>query len=236
MKNKTITRAKKILVSVVTTRGADWKKAISEINNLGLKEVALFLTCLDREKRKEIYALVKESSVRRIPLVHIRNDVTPEELDYFIESYNTEIFCTHSEKEFPFNYDYSKYKNLIVIENVYHSFDENELKNFGGICLDISHLENDRLLNEKRFTDNVKVLEKYPILGNHISAVKKFTYIDRKGETRYSNHDLENLSELDYLKKYPQNYFSPVIAIELENTIKEQLRARDYIEKILSRG
>jgi hypothetical protein len=36
---------------------------------------------------------------------------------------------------------------------------------------------------------------------------------------------------MDYLKKYPKRYFSQFIAIELGNTIKQQLKVRDYIMK-----
>jgi len=44
---------------------------------------------------------------------------------------------------------------------------------------------------------------------------------------------LEDFSELDYLRKYPKDYFSSLIALELENTIKEQLKAKEYILDIL---
>ena len=55
----------------------------------------------------------------------------------------------------------------------------------------------------------------------------------QKGRVNYASHYLEDLSELDYLKKYPANYFSDFIAIELENSIKEQLEVKDYIIDLL---
>jgi len=224
---------KKIFASITTTRGSDWRARIKEINELGLKEIALFPTCLSPEERKEMYQLLEKSTIESVPLLHLRNDMPLEELDYFVKNYKTQVLCTHTQSEHPLIYDCSKYKNIISLENVYHTFDEKELKNFGGICLDLSHLENDGILHKERFEDTIKILKKYPILCNHISAIKKFTFIDKTGEIRYDFHYLKDLSELDYLKKYPLNYFSPFIAIELENSIKEQLKVKDYLMKLL---
>jgi hypothetical protein len=41
------------------------------------------------------------------------------------------------------------------------------------------------------------------------------------------------LADFDYLKNYPRKYFPPIIALELENSLKEQLQAKEYIEKIM---
>ena len=67
-------------------------------------------------------------------------------------------------------------------------------------------------------------------------VLKKETHLNvSKKITRYDSHNFENLSEFDYLKKYPKNYFSNLIALELENSIKEQLVAKEYIIDILSK-
>jgi len=225
----------KILPSIATTKGSDWEEKIKEINKLGLKEIALLPTFLGKKERRKLYRLLEESSVASIPLVHIRNDIDANELDYLIERYKTQVFNTHMQIEFPFNKEWSKYSKKIMIENVFHPFDEDELKRRGGICLDISHLENDRLLHKEIFEHNIKILEKYPIVCNHISAVnEEITHIDEKGGLRYDRHQLWDISELDYLKNYPKNYFSSIIAIELENNIEDQLRAKDYILNLLS--
>ena len=44
-----------------------------------------------------------------------------------------------------------------------------------------------------------------------------------------------DLSELDYVKKYVK-YLSPICAIELENSFKQQLEAKKYIENIIRLG
>lgn len=226
----------KIIPAITTTRGSDWRAKIKEADELGLTEIALFPTVLGKEKREELYRLLGRSNIKSIPFVHLRSDMEFGELDYFTENYGTKAFCIHTEREFPFSYDYSKskYNNSIFIENVYFSFDEAELKRFGGICLDISHLENDRRLNREIFDSNAGILSRCAIGCNHISAVSESTYIDETGRKRCSPHRLSNFSELDYLKNYPLEYFSPYIAIELEDSLKRQTEARDYIAGLIS--
>jgi len=230
---------KKILLKdrifpTITTISKNWREKIKEVGKLGLEEVCFFPTCLKEKERKITYRLLKKINIKRIPVVHLREDMKAEELDYLIENYQTRAFVRHSQLEYPLIYNYSKYRNIIYIENVFHLFKEKELEHFGGICLDFAHLENDRLSNKRRFGSILKTIEKYPIGVNHISAIKKVAHQDVfKKIPRYDSHRFENLSEFDYLKKYPKNYFSNLIAIELENSIKDQLLAKDYIANIL---
>ena len=225
---------KKVLVSITTTRNSDWRKKIREISAFGLKEVALFLTCLKKKERKELYKILEDSPVKNIPLVHIRGDMMPEELDYLIKKFKTRAFNIHPYAEYPYGRDYQKYKKMIFIENVYIPLDEKEIKKFGGICLDFAHLENDKILQPEKFKNNVRIIERYPIGCNHISCFVKKFHKDEAGYLRYDRHFLRKLSQLDYLKKYPKKYFSSIVAIELENTIEKQLKIRDYlINKII---
>ena len=74
----------------------------------------------------------------------------------------------------------------------------------------------------KMFKQTLKMIKKYPIGCNHISAIKKKSHFNKNSATfRYDNHHLADLSDLDYLKRYPLNYFFDFIAIELENSIEE---------------
>lgn len=222
---------RKIFPTITTTSQSsdfNWRTKIKEINKLGLQEVALFLTCLKEKERKELYQCLKKSTVKSIPFIHLRSDMKLHELDYFVGNYATKVFNIHTRTEYPLVYDYSKYKDIIYIENTHYIFETKELEDYGGICLDFSHMENDRLLNKERFERNIEIMEKYPIGCNHISSIQKQTHIDN-GENRYDSHYLNKLSDLDYLKNYPLRYFSRFIAIELENSIEEQLLAKNYI-------
>jgi len=224
---------RKILVSITTITGSSWEEKIKEIEELGLKEAALFPTCLGKEERWEMYALLKKSGIENIPFVHIRNDMSPQELDYLIDKFKVKVFNVHSGSEYPFIHDYSKHNKMIFIENIYTPLDEKEIERFGGVCLDVAHLENDRIHDPEKFKHNLEILERYPIGCNHLSCFQKTSHKDENGFTRLDSHSLTDISEMDYLKKYPKKYFSDIVAIELENSIKEQLRVKDYlIEKI----
>ncbi|OQX00579.1 hypothetical protein BWK69_01150 [Candidatus Parcubacteria bacterium A4] len=220
----------KIIPTITTTSGSDWRKKVEEVKNIGLEEVCLFPTCLDKKERQEVYQLLGKSKIKRIPFVHIRNDMDLKELDFLVEKFNVQVFNIHSQSEYPIIYDYSKYKEIIFVENVLKPLNEEEVRKFRGICMDISHLENDRILNRERFECNVAMLEKYTIGCNHISCITEDIRIDEVERCpRRDSHFLKNFSDLDYLKKYSLRYFSPFIALELENSIEEQLKAKDYI-------
>ena len=226
-------KSRKILPTITTISDNLWREKIEEIKKLKLKEVFVFLTALEEKERKEFYKLLQDTEIEKIPFVHVRSDMKLEELDYLVENYKTEIFNIHTEKQYPFVYDCSKYKNIIAIENkTALRLDGEEIKNYAGICLDFTHLEKIRLLDKKAYEHDISVLEKYPIRCNHISAIKKHFSLE-KGRKNYHSHYLKDLSELDYLKKYPLNYFSEFIAIELENSITEQLKIRDYVSDLL---
>jgi len=224
---------RKILVSITTTRGSDWRGKIKEIQKFGLKEIALFPTCFKKEKRKELYGLLEKANIRNVPFVHIRNDMTPAELDFLIEKFKTKKFNIHTDKEYPFIHDYSqKHRKMIFIENVYEPFDEKEIRRFGGICLDMAHLEDDSLLHPGKFAHNVEILERNEIGCNHLSCVQKVLRRDFEDVSwRYDSHVLRKLLQMDYLKRYPKKYFSDMVAIELENSIETQLKVRNYLIK-----
>lgn len=229
----------KILPSITTI--FDWREKVKEVKELRLKEVNLFLTCVNSKERAELYELLKKTKVEKIPFVHIRSDMTKDELDYLIKNYHTQAFNIHTKREFPYPHDYKQYRGMIYIENVYESLDEDEIKEFAGVCLDLAHLEDDRLFNPRFYERNVEIIEKYGCGCNHIAPVKNSSFLSKGevsvGEKKYPKnkhpHFLEDLSELDYLKRYPARYFGKFVALEMENSIKEQLEARDYISKLL---
>lgn len=227
----------KFLLSITTTNGSNWREKIREATSMRIEEVALFPTVLNSEERKSLYALIADSSIKRIPFVHLRSDMGIKELDFFIEKYDTRIFNTHSEKQFPINREWiNKYREFICIENTHDCpLDGNEIKKYGGICLDLSHLENSRLTDMERYNKEVEVLNKFPVKCNHISAIKKdISFVNsKKRELEYDSHHLDDLTELDYLRKYPLKYFSNFCAIELENNFSEQMEAMQYINKFM---
>jgi len=230
----------KLLPTITTISGSKWKDKIGEINRLGLEEVAFFPTCLDPAKRKEAYGMLERSSVKNIPYVHLRGDIDTVEMEYLTKRFKTQVFNVHTNREYPFVYDYSRYAQMIYVENIYYPLDEEEIREFAGICVDFSHLENDRILYKEKYLHNIDLMEKYKIGCNHLSAIKKETSSDDGSKydrlsIRYDSHEYAELSNFDYLKNYPRKYFSDFVAIELENSIEEQLIAKEYLEKLINK-
>ncbi|HRY36931.1 MAG TPA: hypothetical protein P5230_03600 [Candidatus Magasanikbacteria bacterium] len=223
---------KHILPTITTTFGSNWKEKIKEIDKLGLKEIALFPTCLKREEREELYKMLKQTGLKEIPFVHLRNDIEEAEIEWLRQNYNTKVFNTHSERLYPLKSSWDTYKKeFIFLENTHLGFPEDELNEYAGICIDFSHLENDRLLFPDRYEQSIRMIKNHKIGCAHLSAIKKEQRrdIEKPEEMRYDFHTLENLSEMDYLKNYPKDFFPEYMAIELENSLEEQLEIKNYI-------
>jgi len=235
--------AKKILLGLTTiSEGAEWKNKVKEIDELGLKEIAIFPTCLNLERRKELYQLLEKTKLESIPHAHIRvEDMENWELDFLIERYKTQVFNTHLSKDIDgFIKRNGKYRDKIYIENgveLEDSFEE-MAKNCGGICLDISHWESHGIRDRNKGYEKLSgLLGRYKIGVNHLSAIKPEkvnVHNDFTGEDirRHDSHWLDDLSEMDYVKKY-KDYLADFISIELENPLKRQLEVKKYLEKIL---
>src|SRR5579864_7413674 len=92
MKNKF-----KILVSITGSQEEDWQNKLEEIKRLKIQEVALFLEIFEKDQREKIYRALLESKITTIPLVHIRHDMTKEELQFLKNNYKTKYFTIHEE-------------------------------------------------------------------------------------------------------------------------------------------
>lgn len=232
---------RKILVSVTTLTPGLWEKKIKEIDRLKIKEIALFLTVTNYRERQLIYRQLEKTSLKQIPFVHLRSDMKTSEIEYLITRFKTKAFNVHPTAEgINFIKKNKKYSKIIFIENIL--LDEyflQGLKKAGGICLDVSHWE-DYGFKQKlsSFRDFKKYLNKYKIGCCHISGMKNkafYFYIEETGKKvkNYSSHKLADIKELDYIKKY-KKYLRGYIAIELENSLVEQLEIKKYLEKIIN--
>ncbi|MFA5776987.1 MAG: hypothetical protein WC906_00925 [Parcubacteria group bacterium] len=224
---------KKILLGLTTTPGSDWRNKIEEIKKFNIREVALFLGPLKKDKRKTIYRELEKIQIS-IPHVHARTDMDTEEFDYLAEKYGTKVFNIHSLKEFPLieNIDFSKYYKKIYIENVHFIPDEKEIEMFGGLCIDFSHWENGKLTNWDGYENFEELAKKYPIGCCHISAITD-SLVKWPEWSTYDSHNFKKIKEFDYIKKYLK-YLPDIISIELENSFEEQLKVKEYLEKIIN--
>lgn len=226
----------KILLGLTTTPKSDWKQKIKDIDRLGLKEIALFPTCLSPVERQELYEMLENTKLERIPHVHLREDFTDKEIDYLIKKYKTEVFNTHSGKyglpllKLTKNQDKIFVENTFQIDSEYRHF----VNRFGGICIDFSHWEDIGVMQGVESYKNFESLIKLNKVGCcHISGVqeKLLEAFDEKG-SYYSVHTMGKLSDLDYMKKYVK-YLPKYVSLELENSFEQQLEAKEYLEKII---
>jgi|WetSurMetagenome_2_1015567.scaffolds.fasta_scaffold104955_3 hypothetical protein len=229
---------RKILLGLTTTPGSDWREKAKEVDRLNLEEIALFPTFLEINERKELYKLLENTRLKKIPHVHLRDDMEEWELDLFDKKYETEVYNIHPCQE-DLNF-------LKKITNKKKCFVENceiidelffEIANAcGGICLDISHWEDECLKKGyDKFPDRIN---DFKIGCSHISAISSSVgeyehYRTKEIFNYYSSHRLDKLSELDYVKKYVK-YLPKYVSIELENSFQEQLKIKEYLEKIIN--
>lgn len=215
----------KIYPTITTIYEGEWKNKIKEVNELGIEEICVFPTNIEKEERKELYKSIKESSIKKVPFVHLRSDMDIDELDFFVNEFGTEVFNIHSGNKYPLIHDYSKYKDIIFVENHYGKTDEDLVNKFAGVCIDLAHLENTRRTSKENFEYNKDLIERHRIGCVHISAIR-----EEEREGRYDSHTFKQLSEFDYVLDHKE-YLRGICAIELENSIREQLKVIDYLNE-----
>ncbi len=226
---------KREIFVTITTISDGWKKKIHDINKLGIEKVALFVTGLDYNKipKKQFFELIEKSCIKEIPFIHIYSNTSPDDIEYYKKKFKTTVFNIHSEREFPQKYDLSRYKKEIYLETlVKNPLKRIEIEKYAGICIDISHMEIAKRSYPKVYEKNTEIIKKFKCGCNHISAYRE-NAIEKASRIKESSHYFTDLSQFDYLLNYPKNYFSNFLALELENDIEDQLKAKKYIINLL---
>ena len=223
----------KVLISITTSFNPDWREAIQVVKDLEIKEIALFLTGLKPEERKECLDALNEIPNLKIPFCHARNDMKKEEYQYMIDNFGTELFNTHTVVEYPRDPDMSFFMDKMLLENTLAFVDINEAKNFKGLCLDLAHLDDGKKRNPDHSAFVEMCVEQFPVLANHCSAIKNEA-VELDGIIRYDLHKFAELTDFDYISKYSNDHFGRFLALELINPISEQLEAKPYVEKLLA--
>jgi sugar phosphate isomerase/epimerase len=231
---------KKILlgVSTVGVRKNRLEESLAEVVELGLTEIGVFMTGVAVPEREEAYRLIRRFLVGhtvRVPFVHARTDMKEEEYRFFEDELGTEWFNIHPLREWPLHYTYSKRLNgKILIENIEGGLTDEDLEGFGGICLDLSHLENYKYrLQTNVYRSIDTVLRSHPIRANHISAVYDTSHYDEYTKAQdFAVHFAEDLSNLDYVKRFPAEYFAPLVVLELQNSLIEQLALARHLSAL----
>lgn len=233
--------ARKVLVSITTTttkrerNGQSLAADVAEAKRLGLKELAFFPTCLAASERQEAYTLLGQIPDLQIPFVHARNDMSVQEFHLLQTKFGTKRFNLHSPRYHLFPQSHDSLKGVIAIENAGPELQPQDVQGFAGLCLDLSHLETDRRLQRENYEQVLSLVKTYGVKANHISASGDEAYLssyDPFGQLHYDKHWMDKLSEIDYIKNYPEECFGEFVAIELENPLAEQLKIKERIEQL----
>ena len=220
---------KKILLGLTTTRNSDWKEKINEIKRYNIENIALFLTGIETSERKQLYKLLATTNIKSIYHVHLRSDMTTTEMQYLIDTYDVQAFNTHtSRSNYPFENLPVQFKNITYIENTLVVPTKQEMKNYGGLCIDFSHWEAYKFLHRKEYSQLESVANDSVIGCCHVSAVYYYG-----GLFPYAKHTAKGENGFNYLRKYIK-YLPQHISLELENSFVEQLKYKKYIEELSS--
>jgi hypothetical protein len=234
-----------IYPSITTTKKGDWRDRIQEAHDLGLTEVCFFPTCLSVDDRDEAFEKLKQAGIKRIPFIHLRTDMTVAEIQKYQQTFAVDRLNVHA-SGFCAPPEYDIFREHLYVENSpWHNGvsgldlaeERREVSRFAGICLDVAHLEDDRRHPEaqEHFQQWQTLLQNNSCGVWHVSASKTQEVWHPKQKLLVSDwHSFEELSEFDYLVRY-REYRPPILALELENTLAEQLQAKAYIQSLFSK-
>lgn len=216
---------------------SSWRAQVGEVQALDIKSVCLFPTAIDFEERKKLYQALDRTGVQEIPMLHLRHDMKIAELEYLTRRFKVSVFNIHPRSTRKYLRELSRYNKKVSVEilpSPKRLIEEDELKERAGIGLDTAHLEDIRLQQKDIYKYYIGLLTKYGSACAHISAVKGKPHRESMDGRKqaYDTHKYDSLREFDYAKKY-KKYLPDIIALELENTIEDQLRVKKYLEKML---
>lgn len=216
-----------ILLSITGDSNEECKKKLKSIKRIKVKKISLFLQHLPLDQRKEIYKEIAKIGIKEIPLVHISKNFNKDELSFLFNKYKSRYFTIHEDD---FNV-LSKWKGFykylflemstddIVAENV-------EVEKIGGFCVDLAHYQKQK---DRNTIDYKYVYErrdnKNLFRCNHLSG---YSFMEME-----DLHYVESEKDFDYIKTLPEFVFSDVIAIEINNSIAEQIKFREHIKELL---
>lgn len=222
---------KRILVSITGSTNHDWQSKLKEIKKFKLTKIALFVETFRREQQRwKIYEALKKSCVKKIPFVHIREDVKKGELKYLQKNFGTKHFNIH---EVHYGKIIKKwrgwYKQLYLELNYDNKLAKKvDVKKIGGFCIDLSHFKS----SEEKWGKEFKYALKYKdqknlFVCNHLNG---YSYKLNK-----DMHTVTSLKQFEYLKTLPKFIFGRIIAIETFNSIRDQLKFKKHVAKILNK-
>ncbi|TRZ64074.1 MAG: hypothetical protein D4Q79_02345 [Spirochaetia bacterium] len=219
---------KSITVGITGNKDIHWKSKLSEIEKLKIDRVSLFLEQFSTKiQRGKIYKAILKSRIKEIPLIHIRNEMDKNEISFLLKKFKNPYLTIH-ESSFKYMGKWKGFhKNLYLEMNYDDSIPGNvDVKKIGGFCVDLAHFKTSEERWTKEFLYESSKNKKRYFKCNHLSG---FSF--KKGR---DVHLVKNKEDFNYLKTLPKFIFGDVMAIEIYNSIAEQLEFKKHIIKLLS--
>lgn len=218
----------KLLVGITGKKENHWKNKLKEINKLDIAEVALFLEWFKKPQRQKIYQALLKSKIKKIPLVHLRNDMDKSELAFLTKNFASHYFTIHEDSFNVLDKWRGFYKNLFLEMNTDNLLSANvDVTKIGGFCIDLAHFKVEETKRTKEFKYIRKRKNSHYFFCNHLNGYSPSKNVDL--------HTIKSLNDFNYLKTLPKFLFGKVIALETENSIAEQLKFKEYLSKLLNK-
>lgn len=218
-----------VLVSIAGETERLMLSKIREINKLKITRAALFLTEVDKTEKHRIYKALLQSTIKEIPLVHLRNDMSLEEVVFLEENFRPTYYTIH-ENSFYYLKKWVGFKKRLYMEFGGHRkrVPEAKVETIGGFCVDLAHYKIGETSQTEQFRYQI-----YRRKRNKLFACNHLNGYDYQKNTCV--HHPRRIEEFAYLKTLPKFVFGKIIALEMENSIKEQLVWRKKLLKIINK-
>lgn len=207
---------------------------LSDLRTSEVRQIALFPTVLTQGERQELYRELADIPGLHIPHVHLRTDCDEAEIRLLERQFGTELFNIHPRKSIhAFGPLPENHARRIFVENTQDAPEDEELGLCGGVCVDYSHLESARRLGWSGYVATVEgQLRRFPIGCCHIAAIRDEEPNSWNGGP--DHHNFRRLSDFDYLVGYRWALPPRWLSLELENSLPEQLKAAEYVSRLLA--
>ncbi len=216
----------KLFLAITGKTEPEWRSKISELKKLGIDTATLFFEHYKKPQRDKIYKALENSCIKNIPLVHIRNDMSADELKYLCDKYDNPYLTIHEDSFHILKKWQGFYKHLYLETNYDDKLASNvNVGQIGGFCVDLSHFKSVEEQWSKEFEYTIKKRKKDIFVCNHING---YSY-----ELNKDMHTVTSLDQFEYLKTLPRFVFGDVIAIEVDHSIKEQIKFKEHLTKLL---
>ena len=188
----------------------------------------MFLEQFNDKQRKKIYPALLDSKIKKIPLVHIRNDMDKKELKFLAKNFGSKYFTIHEDSFRIMKKWRGFYKDLYLEMNADNFVSQLvEVERIGGFCVDLAHFKVEMAKWSKEFE---YIFERRAT--SHYFDCNHLNGYDPEKNT--DMHTVKSLKDFDYLKTLPKFLFGDIIALEVFNSIAQQLKFKKYLSKLLN--